>query len=390
MTNKLIKEQVNIDLYPSLLPIGEGNQLTIGDLHGNALKLLHFIIKHEIVESNNNDYQQFVDIYRKDNNALQREDLDKIKHICENLIIKDKIKICLIGDVLADRGQNDYFTLLLLNKLHKESIPLEIMLSNHDFTFIESLEKNGIFRSKRLCGDAVFGCSMHQLQDLIDKELLEKNEIISLFRESYLPHLKLLSYVINDYDEITYFSHASIDEEVITNFTKKMEVLFRANTTTQLANSITAINHSFQQNYVAKSLIHTLVTDELHVKKDNPIYFSMWNRNYEILQESKRPYKINRVYGHDSSGPELEGVYCLDNSLGASLDDHTEEYKGLVTHLDAQFMFEEGARKETIFVNSFFNSPTHIQKLTFKPLNGKRLACFEFDKENHAKINVRF
>lgn len=390
MTNILIKEQVNIDLYPSLIPIGKDKQLTIGDLHGNALKLLHFLIKHNIVESNEDDYQQFVEIYRKDNNALRRADLDKIKHICETLIIKDKIKICLIGDVLADRGQNDYFTLLLLNKLHKESISVDILLSNHDFIFIESLETNdGIFRSKRKCGNAIFGRSMNQLQDLIDAKLLEKSEILSLVRESYLPYLKLLSYVINDHDEITYFSHASIDEEVIANFTKAMEVFFRPNTAIQLADSIAAINHSFQQNYVAKNLIHSLPRDEDDVKKENPIYFAMWNREYTILKETKRPYKVNKVYGHDSSGPELDGVYCLDNSLGASLDHHTEEYKVLVTHLDAQLILEKAGRKETNFVNNFFSPPTqNIQKITFVPF-GKRLGCFEFDKENNAKINVR-
>ena len=45
-----------------------------------------------------------------------------------------------MGDILADRGNNDYLTLKLLEKLHSLEIPYEIMLSNHDLWFIEAAE----------------------------------------------------------------------------------------------------------------------------------------------------------------------------------------------------------------------------------------------------------
>jgi hypothetical protein len=397
--HKLInKLDAHIDIFPLLSPIKKGRQLTLGDLHGNALKLLYFLIKHEIVECNEAHYQRFVEIYRKDVSSLDQQDLDEIKHICDNLIIKNKTKICLIGDVLADRGQNDYFTLLLLNKLHKESVPLDILHSNHDFTFIESFEIDGIFRSDRPCGDRIFARSMHQLQDLIDRGLVDKNEIISLVIESFLPHLKLLSCVIASHNEITRFSHARIDEEVIANLAKEMNVYFRADTVSQLASTIAAINHSFQQNYVAKNLVHTLPKKEFLVDKDDPVTFSMWNRDYTILQETTRSYKVNEVYGHDSSGPDLEGVYCLNNILGAHLELHLAEYTVLVSSLSQQpteqillnsaFDFAKERQKESSFVNQWFTMPQpNIQQVARMLFFGKGLDYSELnpDEENNSK-----
>ncbi len=391
MQNKLIDNlEVNIDVFPLLLPIYKNNQITIGDLHGNALKLLYFIIKHRIVECKKEHYQRFVEIYRKDVSSLEKKDLSEINYICENLIIKNKTKICLIGDVLADRGQNDFFTLLLLNKLHNESVPLDILYSNHDFTFIECFEKNGIFRSERAWGDRLFGRSMHQLQDLIDRGLVHKNEIITLLRESFLPHLKLISCIIDGHNEVTHFSHARIDEEVIANLAMEMNVCFQANTVIQLASTIAAINHSFQHNYVEKNLVHTLPKKEVFVDKDDPVTFLMWNRDYEILQATTRSYKVNEVYGHDSNGPSLDGVYCLNNTLGAHLEHHSGEYIVLLTSLSQNPKeHQKENQKESNFVNDWFTMPQADMKQVARMLFfGKGLDYSEVNliEENNAIV----
>lgn len=399
MTNELILElEINIDVYPLLSPIKEGNQLAIGDLHGNALKLLYFLIKHEIVACNKYDYQRFIDIYRKDASLLEQKDLCEIKGICKGLTIKNKTKICLIGDVLADRGQNDYFTLLLLSKLHEESVPMDILHSNHDFTFIESLEKNGIFRSEKLCGDRVFARSMHQLQDLIDCELITKEEVITLVHKSFLPHLKLLSCVINSHNEITLLSHARIDEEVIDNFATEMKAYFRANTVIELAATIAAINYNFQENYVKKNLVHTLPKSDFRVDKDDPVTFAMWNRDYTILLPTTHFYKINEVYGHDSDGPVLKGIYCLNNSLGAHLTLHSGEYNVLVTSLNKHpqehilqnygLNFEKKKQEENNLVNSYFKMPqSHAQPVTSTLFFNKAFdnSKLHIDEENNTK-----
>lgn len=37
--------------------------VVLGDLHGSALKLLHFLVKQKIVDISEESYQQFYDLY---------------------------------------------------------------------------------------------------------------------------------------------------------------------------------------------------------------------------------------------------------------------------------------------------------------------------------------
>lgn len=367
MTNKLISELANIDFYPSYMPIEEGNQITLGDLHGNALKLLHSLVKHAVVECSEAQYYRFVEIYSKKTSTLTDRDLSEIKKICDDLSIKNKVKICLIGDEMADRGQNDYFTLLLLNKLKNESISIDILLSNHGFSFIECLETDSPFRSDQLWGDRRFGRSMHQLQDLIDDNKLEEEAIKALARYCYLPNLKLLSYTIASSKEITYYSHAKIDEEVILNLARIMEVPFYTNTVFQFAETIDAINESFKKKYVQTQLVYTLPQSFEQVCKNDPITFLMWNRDYDILRNNAHSFTINEVHGHDSNGTITDSVYCLNNTLGKDLSAHTGEYSVLVSSLKFQSknpekdtteknVLETSIRpEENSLVNNFFS-----------------------------------
>ena len=363
MSIDLISEYVNLDIYPEITKVKDEALLTLGDLHGNALKLLYFLIKHEIVTCEKRFYERFVIIYRKHPNDLSKEDLLEIKAICQQLIVKNKTKICLIGDVLADRGQNDYFTLLLLYKLHNESVPIDILLSNHDFTFIECLEVYGIFRSSRPCGDREFASSMQQMQDLIETYKLDFSEIKTMVENAYLPKLKLLSYSLDNENEITRFSHARIDDKVMINLAIVMNVPFLALTVAELAQTIDAINYSFQKNYVEKKLIHALVKESFIDDKNDPINFLMWNRSYYFLLKIL-PFKINEVYGHDSAGPQGENIYCLDNLLGKSLDEHCGVYNVVVSSFH-ELSNEQRIRnsinrylkeKENDFINACFKT----------------------------------
>lgn len=69
MTKNLIDKQVDIYQYPDTFDSNLGD-ITIGDLHGNAVKLLHFLLRHQVVKFNNDQdgpalFQAFVDLYEK-------------------------------------------------------------------------------------------------------------------------------------------------------------------------------------------------------------------------------------------------------------------------------------------------------------------------------------
>jgi len=128
--------------------IGKDQELTIGDLHGNALKLVWFLIKHGFIEGFDESlYSKLVEHYK--NNNLEK--FNKI--IDENLKINlNAGKLRLIGDELCDRGSNDGMTLCILEKLsdankkpidsaEKSSFEFEIIFSNHTAWFFEWLQK---------------------------------------------------------------------------------------------------------------------------------------------------------------------------------------------------------------------------------------------------------
>lgn len=119
MTHALHKEEkeVNLLVYPtknSDLILDEGYQLTLGDLHGNALKLLNTLIKHHVMDLDEKSYTDFADVYIKKTEDLMPDDMKKFNSILEKITFNPRAKdffIRLIGDELADRGSNDYFTL---------------------------------------------------------------------------------------------------------------------------------------------------------------------------------------------------------------------------------------------------------------------------------------
>lgn len=68
MTYRLINKNVDIYKFPDELESNLGS-LTLGDLHGNPIKLIHFLFRHQIIQFNpkiknvEEAYQQFVTLY---------------------------------------------------------------------------------------------------------------------------------------------------------------------------------------------------------------------------------------------------------------------------------------------------------------------------------------
>jgi len=66
---------VNLEVEPQALSeCAQQNPnywFTLGDLHGNALKLLHFLKLHGAAQMGHvDDYERFVEIYNKKNNLI--------------------------------------------------------------------------------------------------------------------------------------------------------------------------------------------------------------------------------------------------------------------------------------------------------------------------------
>ena len=114
------------------------------------------------------------DIYNTEVNQLTKEQLTTFQTIIEQANINLDKAVTLIGDELADRGNNDYFTLLVLKKLHQSKVNLNILLSNHSAEFIRDYEKVKFTGFYNLGPGQ--GQSLAKMQFLIGKGLITKGE----------------------------------------------------------------------------------------------------------------------------------------------------------------------------------------------------------------------
>src|SRR5579883_2145455 len=117
LTNTIISTPADLEVYPKetkdtdCIPHAN-NEFTIGDLHGNALKLLHFLVRQNVINLDEAEYAEFVKLYKKDSKEITKEDLDVIfEKILAKMTANPVGTVRLIGDELSDRGANDYFTL---------------------------------------------------------------------------------------------------------------------------------------------------------------------------------------------------------------------------------------------------------------------------------------
>ena len=118
-----VKHETDIRTYPSMTTnyhFDKGAQISIGDLHGNALKLIWFLLKHNVIGNiSEQEYNRFVKLYEKDPKEVNKNDIQWFNLFIKKIKVNQGGTIRLLGDELADRGSNDYFTLKILEKLFR-------------------------------------------------------------------------------------------------------------------------------------------------------------------------------------------------------------------------------------------------------------------------------
>lgn len=328
MTHTLIVENVDIFRLPTLdLQHREHKeiQITIGDLHGNAMKLMFMLVKHGIATNiDEAEYKELVRIYETSVHNLTVASLEGFNRILSKVTFNSACLVRLIGDELADRGSNDYFTLKIIEKLHISRVPVEIILSNHSIEFIEARETQNNFHAPLLRdGHAQ---SMENLQILVEKGIVRREEIWTIADTCYKPNLRAISYSLSeDKTAITIYSHAGIGLNTIQSLADKLSVAYQDSSASDLAQTIEIINQKFQE-HVRNNTVNSLYTREQMYRgyqgcddlRDAPFEFIMWNRLYQHIHRpiSHNRYSVYFAHGHDSRVLTRDNVYNLDNQLG--------------------------------------------------------------------------
>ena len=271
--------------------------------------------------------------------------LIKFHSFLTQIEVKDReLLLRLIGDELADRGNNDYFTLKILEFLKMNGVPITTLLSNHGAEFIRDNEKSG---------DAIVAKftdkpSLYGLKYMLNAGFLQQETLTELIDNTYKPTLKILDYELSD-DGIKIFSHAPIVFDYIKFLAKQMHVVYNDTTPNDLATTIDKINTQFQEKYVSTNTIGELLkttydgTDmpsNHHDQEDRPALHMINTRlsdsrhryNVESTNEggdlsdtslrptTKNGYSIYLINGHDDSISRLENQITLDSFFGKYSD----------------------------------------------------------------------
>lgn len=349
-----------IDEYPNLLDyppvraysLDKNCQVTIGDLHGNALKLLYFLVRENIFEISSKAYQDLVAIYYKDVSAITSKDLDEWNRLLGGVSVTTSSLnrlIRLIGDELADRGANDYFVLKLFEKLANNAVPFEIIISNHGFEFLsvyeQGLENHYSYLEK---GPGGFALSLSNLRALITAKIVSKADIDYLVNTFYQPYLKVLGYScftetsLKSSPGMTIYSHAPIGFQTIRSLARYMRVAYRDETAVLLAETIDRINNAFTTVVRNNALLQTYgaelkkQVDVYDIPMDDPLMRCLWARKYSLKDPPKNlqnNFPLFYVHGHDQGGkvdaPYQSFVTNLDNNFGKGRGSEREAYSVL-------------------------------------------------------------
>jgi len=232
---------------------------TIGDLHGNSLALLNYLIHCGVIILDDSLYDKLRDltivaeyhglnamekrrflknlssfgeiherVYKQITEGYYPSSASELIIYFEELVAKitinsqarqDDFLITFLGDMLSDRGQNDFLSLIILKKLKQAGVKYEIAFSNHDKTVIHMYFAN-VFHdcfnySLRLKLIDHWGEHQQRSFENCVKWLNNEPDLIpkftKLFQENYLDNLQLVCYNYNGDGQLSIGTHAPFD-----------------------------------------------------------------------------------------------------------------------------------------------------------------------------------
>lgn len=300
--------------------------VTIGDLHGNSLKLLHFLLKNGVASWPNDEtpspeecYQEFYKAYHAI--PVTENSLHTLKRLIEKLRIDPNSPLLrIVGDELGDRGNNDLITLWLFEHLTLNGIEYICPYSNHIHYF---LAKHQEFQNNPWSiplVDAQYH-SQTALYTSIDEGLVTQEEVTRLIN-LHKEHLCIIEHGF--YDTGTYqHTHALTSHDIGQFLAQKLNLFYFEATPRFRSWSSARINSVFQQ-YLKRDNVNSLFDQEIISslshrydvnEEEYPFECAIWNRNHSQLARPKHHpkygYEQRSTHGHELNDPKADTVHII-------------------------------------------------------------------------------
>lgn len=362
-----------------------------GDGHGNWRNILLDAEMQGMVTLNDGKRKYFNLFYNRLVNDLNSDEISAFIKIINSLSFTKNITYTLLGDLLADRGQCDFFMLLLIHKMKQDGVDLTIILSNHDLEFLRIFSLG--FPDKKISDRAEENnnpprgfydtliskndqdASLQALGYLLNKNLITKKELNELI-PTYLNCLKLIDYKLSkDGRSIALISHAPCSVEHYKSVAEYLGIVnFDDSTPEKLARSIDAINKKYsdllkendQRALNAQSSdnpLHPLIWSRWNDdKKDNP---QKYNAKLESFKPKHKNYSVFYIHGHDGSACVPDDKKSFVRSLDSDFAKKGINELGEITLFswDGDTLeFQDVAEKEAIESNDALKKPAEPPK----------------------------
>lgn len=354
--HRLLVKESDVDLS---VPPGKGKrvmsgsvelaELTIGDLHANAMKFIFFLVTEGVFKISPDVYVTLWDLYQTPMDQVTEETFTRFAAILHEdvSVLRKGTLVRLIGDELSDRGENDFFVLMVFEALVSKGVKFEILFSNHGADFLNHfnyIKKCFAFSDSFICVpskttpyapqiDPLFTNSSRRLEISLEEGFINVEELSEKVDLFYVPYIKLISFSLDkSNNEITIFSHAPIDLADIKGLSLYFDVPYNDRSIVTFGEMIDAINGKTKpdQLYPHCSPYHFDKHERFH-----PIYRCAWNR---CLTDLNRPaihpngFKMHWVHGHDPLCESDDHITNLDNELGKCPGNYKGEYTALIVN----------------------------------------------------------
>lgn len=330
----VVSDLDDLSTHPTVVT-QQHSTVIIGDVHGNALKILHFLLKVGAVSWPNQDeaaldkeqlYQQFYNHYHA---SFSADSITAIRELIQKLQVNPKSPyLRFLGDELGDRGKNDLISLWLFKHLDQGGVEFENVFSNHVLKFYQEYQR---YKSQRQgFKPAVIDCyrSLESLYQGLEQNWFDERELEDLLK-IHQKHLAIVGCALH-HGGLALYSHAPVSHDIAKHMAEKLNTFYIDDTPSHKAWSLFKIKQVFNQLLAAddfdrlfdKDIIYELSLEHAHSEALYPFENAIWNRKYESLKrETKHPeytYLEFSAHGHDVKDP-LYGeahIACLDNIFG--------------------------------------------------------------------------
>ena len=256
------EQKIPVNIQDGQLPaapppeLRRANEITGGDMHGNSKMLTHFLVQTGIARVKGDAQKPWKELMRKidDNDVAGFK--ETLPH-CLELVTPPK-NLVLLGDLLADRGQNDWFTLCILEFLHDKGQPFDVIFSNHDAAFVEYYldNKNKSLTEPYAVSQA--GVTQHGLQGDQGNSLInlnttlnegpgktreKKRQAFNEMTEKYLGHVKLVEC---HQDQRSLYSHGVMNDALLFDLATLSGLNEHQQSETGLQEKVHVINRYFR------------------------------------------------------------------------------------------------------------------------------------------------